>query len=459
MLDLSKLTAINPIDGRYQDQTAELRGFCSEFGLIRQRLKVELAWFKALSQCEDVAELPPFSVETQQALDRIEALFSHDDAETIKSIEKKINHDVKAIEYFLKSKIESIDELRPFAEFVHFACTSEDINNLAYALMLKDTAQKVLIPKMEEIVSLLSSSASAYAEKAMISRTHGQPASPTTMGKELANYIARLSRQLDSIKRIEYLGKFNGAVGNYNALSFAYPETDWIEISEKFVLGLGLSWNEYTTQIEPHDYLAEFFANLSRFNNVLLDLSKNLWSYISIGYFSQKIKEGEVGSSTMPHKVNPIDFENAEGNLGLSNAISYYLTNKLPNSRFQRDLSDSTVLRNIGLPLAYSLIAYNSLIKGLPKLALNENALENDLKNNWEVLAEPIQTAMRKYGVSEPYEKLKKLTRGKNLDETNIKKIIQGLDLPAELERQLLALRPESYTGKASKLVERLVKK
>ena len=459
MLDLSKLTAINPIDGRYQDQTAELRGICSEFGLMRQRLKVELAWFKALSQCEDVAELPPFSVETQQALDRVEALFSHDDAETVKSIEKKINHDVKAIEYFLKSKIESIDELRPFAEFVHFSCTSEDINNLAYALMLKDTAQKVLIPKMEEIVSLLSSSASGYAEKAMISRTHGQPASPTTMGKELANYIARLSRQLDSIKKIEYLGKFNGAVGNYNALSFAYPEADWIRISEKFVLGLGLSWNEYTTQIEPHDYLAEFFDNLSRFNNVLLDLSKNLWSYISIGYFSQKIKEGEVGSSTMPHKVNPIDFENAEGNLGLSNAISYYLSNKLPNSRFQRDLSDSTVLRNIGLPLAYSLIAYNSLIKGLPKLALNENALENDLKNNWEVLAEPIQTAMRKYGVSEPYEKLKQLTRGKKLDETNIKKIIQGLDLPAELEKQLLALRPESYTGKASKLVERLVKK
>ena len=459
MLDLSKLTAINPIDGRYQDQTAELRGICSEFGLMRQRLRVELAWFKALSQCEDVAELPPFSVETQQTLDRIEALFSHDDAESVKSIEKKINHDVKAIEYFLKSKIESIDELRPFAEFVHFSCTSEDINNLAYALMLKDTAQKVLVPKMEEIVSLLSFSASAYAEKAMISRTHGQPASPTTMGKELANYIARLSRQLDSIKKIEYLGKFNGAVGNYNALSFAYPEADWIRISEKFVLGLGLSWNEYTTQIEPHDYLAEFFDNLSRFNNVLLDLSKNLWSYISLGYFSQNIKEGEVGSSTMPHKVNPIDFENAEGNLGLSNAISYYLSNKLPNSRFQRDLSDSTVLRNIGLPLAYSLIAYNSLIKGLPKLALNENALENDLKNNWEVLAEPIQTAMRKYGVSEPYEKLKQLTRGKTLDETNIKKIIQGLDLPAELERQLLALRPESYTGKASKLVERLLKK
>ncbi len=459
MLDLSKLTAINPIDGRYQDQTAELRGICSEFGLMRRRLRVELAWFKALSQCEDVAELPPFSVETQQTLDRIEASFSHDDAESVKSIEKKINHDVKAIEYFLKSKIKSIDELRPFAEFVHFSCTSEDINNLAYALMLKDTAQKVLIPKMEDIVSLLSFSASAYAEKAMISRTHGQPASPTTMGKELANYIARLSRQLDSIKKIEYLGKFNGAVGNYNALSFAYPEADWIRISEKFVLGLGLSWNEYTTQIEPHDYLAEFFDNLSRFNNVLLDLSKNLWSYISIGYFSQKIKEGEVGSSTMPHKVNPIDFENAEGNLGLSNAISYYLSNKLPNSRFQRDLSDSTVLRNIGLPLAYSLIAYNSLIKGLPKLALNENALENELKNNWEVLAEPIQTAMRKYGVSEPYEKLKQLTRGKKLDETNIKKIIQGLDLPAELEKQLLALRPESYTGKASKLVERLVKK
>ena len=459
MLDLSKLTAINPIDGRYQDQTAELRGICSEFGLMRRRLRVELAWFKALSQCEDVAELPPFSVEAQQTLDRIEASFSHDDAESVKSIEKKINHDVKAIEYFLKSKIESIDELRPYAEFVHFSCTSEDINNLAYALMLKDTAQKVLIPKMEDIVSLLSFSASAYAEKAMISRTHGQPATPTTMGKELANYIARLSRQLDSIKKIEYLGKFNGAVGNYNALSFAYPEADWIRISEKFVLGLGLSWNEYTTQIEPHDYLAEFFDNLSRFNNVLLDLSKNLWSYISIGYFSQKIKEGEVGSSTMPHKVNPIDFENAEGNLGLSNAISYYLSNKLPNSRFQRDLSDSTVLRNIGLPLAYSLIAYNSLIKGLPKLALNENALENDLKNNWEVLAEPIQTAMRKYGVSEPYEKLKQLTRGKKLDETNIKKIIQGLDLPAELEKQLLALRPESYTGKASKLVERLVKK
>jgi len=459
MLDLSKLTAINPIDGRYQDQTAELRGICSEFGLMRRRLRVELAWFKALSQCVDVAELPPFSVETQQALDRIEASFSHDDAESVKSIEKKINHDVKAIEYFLKSKIESIDELRPFAEFVHFSCTSEDINNLAYALMLQDTAQKVLIPKMEDIVSLLSFSASAYAEKAMISRTHGQPASPTTMGKELANYIARLSRQLESIKKIEYLGKFNGAVGNYNALSFAYPEADWIRISEKFVLGLGLSWNEYTTQIEPHDYLAEFFDNLSRFNNVLLDLSKNLWSYISIGYFSQKIKEGEVGSSTMPHKVNPIDFENAEGNLGLSNAISYYLSNKLPNSRFQRDLSDSTVLRNIGLPLAYSLIAYNSLIKGLPKLALNENALENDIKNNWEVLAEPIQTAMRKYGVPEPYEKLKQLTRGKNLDEKNIKKIIQGLDLPPDLERQLLALRPESYTGKASKLVERLIKK
>ena len=459
MLDLSKLTAINPIDGRYGDQTSELRGICSEFGLMQRRLKVELAWFKALSECENVSELPPFSKKTQQALDQIEALFSYSDAESIKSIERKINHDVKAIEYFLKSKLENIDELRPFTEFLHFSCTSEDINNLAYALMLKDMAKKVIIPRMEDIISLLTSSASAYAEKAMISRTHGQPASPTTMGKELANYIARLSGQLDSLKKVKYLGKFNGAVGNYNALSFAYPEADWIKVSGDLVRGLGLSWNEYSTQIEPHDYLAEFFDNLSRFNNVLLDLSKNLWSYISVGYFSQKITEDEVGSSTMPHKVNPIDFENAEGNLGLSNAISYHLANKLPNSRFQRDLSDSTVLRNIGLPLAYSLIAYNSMIKGLPKLELNENALQQDLKNNWELLAEPIQTAMRKYGVPEPYEKLKHLTRGKTLDETTIKEIIRELNLPSELERRLLALRPESYTGQASKLVERLIKK
>ena len=458
MFHLSKLTAINPVDGRYEDQTTELRAICSEFGLMQRRVKVELAWFKKLSECESVSEFPPFSSETQKYLDQIEASFSHYDAETIKSIESKINHDVKAIEYFLKSKIENIDELRPHTEFVHFSCTSEDINNLAYALMLKDASQKILIPKMERIIGLLTKAARPYAEKAMISRTHGQPASPTTMGKELANYIARLRRQLDSLKKIEYLGKFNGAVGNYNALSFAYPKVDWIRISEEFVHGLGLSWNEYSTQIEPHDYLAEFFENLSRFNNVLLDLSKNLWSYISIGYFSQKANEGEVGSSTMPHKVNPIDFENAEGNLGLSNSIGNFLADKLPKSRFQRDLSDSTVLRNIGLPLAYSLIAYNSMIKGLPKLELNENALKQDLKNNWEILAEPIQTAMRKHGISEPYEKLKSLTRGRNLDETNIRKIIKELDLPPKLEQQLLDLQPESYTGEASKLVERLLK-
>ena len=458
MLDLSKLTAINPVDGRYEDQTKELRGICSEFGLMRLRVKVELAWFKKLSDCECVDEFPPFSLEAEKALDRIETTFSQNDAENIKSIESEINHDLKAIEYFLKSKIENIDELRPYTEFVHFSCTSEDINNLAYALMLKEATQKVLIPKMESIIGLLTKTTRAYAGKAMISRTHGQPASPTTMGKELANYIARLRRQLDSLRKIEYLGKFNGAVGNYNAMSFAYPNADWIRISEEFVHGLGLSWNEYSTQIEPHDYLAEFFENLSRFNNVLLDLSKNLWSYISIGYFSQKVNEREVGSSTMPHKVNPIDFENAEGNLGLSNSVSNFLANKLPRSRFQRDLSDSTVLRNIGLPLAYSLIAYNSIIKGLPKLELNEYALKQDLTNNWEVLAEAIQTAMRKHGVTEPYEKLKSLTRGRNLNETNIKEIIKELDLPSALEKQLLDLRPESYTGEASKLVERLLK-
>ncbi len=459
MRDLSKLTAINPVDGRYEDQTTELRGICSEFGLMQRRVRVELAWFKKLSECEHVSEFPPFSAETQKALDRIEATFSHYDAENIKSIEGKINHDVKAIEYFLKSKIENINELSPHTEFVHFSCTSEDINNLAYALMLKDAAQTVLIPKMEDIIGLLRKSVRAYAEKAMISRTHGQPASPTTMGKELANYIARLTRQLDSLKKIEYQGKFNGAVGNYNALSFAYPNADWIRISEEFVNGLGLSWNEFTTQIEPHDYLAEFFENLSRFNNVLSDLVKNLWSYISIGYFSQKVNEGEVGSSTMPHKVNPIDFENAEGNLGLSNSIGNYFADKLPKSRFQRDLSDSTVLRNIGLPLAYSVIAYNSVIKGLPKLELNENALKQDLESNWEILAEAIQTVMRKHGISEPYEKLKSLTRGRNLTETTIKEVIKKLDLPPLLEKQLLDLRPESYTGEASKLVERLLKK
>ncbi len=457
MLELLELTAISPADGRYAKQTAELREIFSEFGLMRRRLLIEIEWFKFLGNSDYIAELGPFSKSTSKKIDAIATSFSIEQASDVKVLEKKINHDVKAIEYFIKSQFESISELKPYKEFVHFSCTSEDINNLAYGLMLKEATENSLIPRMEKIVEALSEFANKYSDKTMISRTHGQAASPTTMGKELANYVSRLSRQLRFVKSSEYLGKFNGAVGNYNAHTFAYPEVDWIKASEKFVSGLGLKWNAYSTQIEPHDSIAELFQTISRFNTILDDLCKDIWSYVSIGYFTQQTKEGEVGSSTMPHKVNPIDFENAEGNLGLANAISAHFSSKLPSSRYQRDLSDSTVLRNLGLPFVYSLIAYNSIVKGLSKIELNEKSLEKDLEKNWEVLAEAIQTIMRKQGMVEPYEQLKKMTRGNALDKENIRDLIKKLDLPSNVEKELLDLTPESYAGQASKLTQLLI--
>ncbi|MBA59860.1 MAG: adenylosuccinate lyase [Gammaproteobacteria bacterium] len=456
-MELLELTAISPADGRYAKQTAELREIFSEFGLMRRRLLIEIEWFKFLGNSDYIAELGPFSKSTSKKIDAIATSFSIEQASDVKVLEKKINHDLKAIEYFIKSQFESISELKPYKEFVHFSCTSEDINNLAYGLMLKEATENSLIPRMEKIVEALSEFANKYSDKTMISRTHGQAASPTTMGKELANYVSRLSRQLRFVKSSEYLGKFNGAVGNYNAHTFAYPEVDWIKASEKFVSGLGLKWNAYSTQIEPHDSIAELFQTISRFNTILDDLCKDIWSYVSIGYFTQQTKEGEVGSSTMPHKVNPIDFENAEGNLGLANAISAHFSSKLPSSRYQRDLSDSTVLRNLGLPFVYSLIAYNSIVKGLSKIELNEKSLEKDLEKNWEVLAEAIQTIMRKQGMVEPYEQLKKMTRGNALDKENIRDLIKKLDLPSNVEKELLDLTPESYAGQASKLTQLLI--
>lgn len=449
-MDISTLTAISPVDGRYAARLGDLRLLFSEFGLIRTRVLVEVRWLKHLSSLPGVAEVPEFSEEALSRLDRLESEFDEASASRVREIEKTTNHDVKAVEYFIKEELQGNDELEAIFEFVHFACTSEDINNLAYGWLLDQARQTTLLPAMDAVVDAIQALAETHAEQPMLARTHGQPASPTTLGKEMANVVARLVRQRAQLANVPILGKMNGAVGNYNAHLAAYPELDWPSIGKAFVESLGLEQNPYTTQIEPHDYVAEFFHALSRFNTVLLDFDRDLWSYISIGYFKQKTVEGEVGSSTMPHKVNPIDFENSEGNLGMANAIMSHLAEKLPISRWQRDLTDSTVARNLGVGIAHSLIAYSSTLKGISKLEVDARRMQEDLDANWSVLAEAIQTVMRRHGVEEPYEKLKALTRGQQIDAELLAKFVQNLDIPEAARRELLGLTPERYTGNAA---------
>ena len=449
-MELTALTAISPIDGRYAARTAPLREVFSEYGLIKRRVLVEVRWLQQLAQLSGVDEVPALSPQANAQLDAIAEDFSEADAQRIKAIEATTNHDVKAVEYFIKERFAGNPELEAIAEFVHFACTSEDINNLSHALMLRDGMNDVLLPAMQRLLSALSELAVAHAGAPMLSRTHGQTASPTTMGKEIANVVARLRRQVAQLEAATYLGKINGAVGNYNAHLSAYPEVDWQANAKAVVVGLGLDWNPYTTQIEPHDYMAELFDAVARFNTVLIDLDRDLWGYISLGYFRQRTVAGEVGSSTMPHKVNPIDFENSEGNLGIANAVFQHLASKLPISRWQRDLTDSTVLRNMGVGFGYSLIAYEASLKGIGKLQLNEARLAEDLEQSWEVLAEPIQTVMRRYGIEKPYEKLKELTRGQAMTRETLQAFIAGLDIPPEAKAALLALTPASYTGNAA---------
>ncbi|MDH5408176.1 MAG: adenylosuccinate lyase [Gammaproteobacteria bacterium] len=453
-MELSTLTAISPVDGRYGSKTGDLRPIFSEFGLIRQRVIVEIQWLKALAANKMIAEAAPLSDKAIKFLDDLASQFSEEDAQRIKDIESTTNHDVKAVEYFLKEKIADNKELNAINEFIHFACTSEDINNLSHALMLKEGRDQVLLPIMDEIINVLVSMAHDYADKAMLCHTHGQPASPSTMGKEMANVVARLRRQQQQLADVPLLGKINGAVGNYNAHISAYPEIDWPAFAEKFITGLGLSFNPYTIQIEPHDYIAEYFDAMSRFNNILLDLDRDIWTYISMGFFKQKTIAGEVGSSTMPHKVNPIDFENSEGNLGIANAVFQHLGSKLTISRMQRDLTDSTVLRNLGVGIAHSLIAYQSTLKGLSKLELNAQKLLDTLDNNWEILAEPIQTVMRRYSIENPYEKLKELTRGRGIDKDSLQKFIASLEIPQTAKDELMQLSPEKYIGLAEKLAK-----
>ena len=449
-MTLSALTAISPIDGRYRNKTESLGSIFSELGLIRARVQVEIHWLQHLSRHPLIKEVPPFTAAANDALSHIVKHFSVQDAEAIKKIERTTNHDVKAVEYFIKEKIVSQPELAAVSEFVHFACTSEDINNLSHALMLREGLNGVLLPAMERLYLTLAKMAQDYAAVPMLSRTHGQTATPTTVGKEFANVAARLQRQIAQVRAVPLLGKINGAVGNYNAHLATYPDVDWQALAQQFVESLGLQWNPYTTQIEPHDYMAELFQAIARFNTILLDLDRDVWGYISLGYFKQKVVAGEVGSSTMPHKVNPIDFENSEGNLGLANAIFYHLAEKLPVSRWQRDLTDSTVLRNMGVGFAYSLIAYESSLKGLGKLELNEARLREDLDNSWEVLAEPLQTIMRRYHVPQPYEKLKALTRGQRIDKTALHAFIDSLDVPAEARDAMKQLTPWNYLGNAA---------
>ena len=449
-MDLSALTAICPADGRYAAKTSELRKIFSEYGLIRFRVTVEVRWLQQLSMQPEIKEVPTFSDSANQFLDAIIADFSEQDAYLVKSIEATTNHDVKAVEYFLKQKISTNAELFAVNEFIHFACTSEDINNLSYALMLTEARATSLLVWMDKVSNAIRKMAHLYAELPMLSRTHGQPATPTTLGKEMANVVARLERQSRQLAKVEICGKINGAVGNYNAHITAYPELDWQAFAERFVTSLGLAWNPYTTQIEPHDYIAELFDAVARFNNILLDFNRDIWSYISIGHFKQKTIEGEIGSSTMPHKVNPIDFENSEGNLGIANALFNHLSNKLPISRWQRDLTDSTALRTLGVGVAHSLIAYQASLKGISKIEANEKNLAADLDANWEVLAEPIQTVMRRYGIDKPYEKLKYLTRGKRINSIDLALFIDTLELPESVKTDLKLLSPATYLGNAA---------
>lgn len=452
-MQLSSLTAVSPIDGRYGSKVIELRDIFSEYGLIKYRVEVEIRWLQKLAAHPEITELKSFSAEANAFLDAIVSDFSLEDAERVKEIERTTNHDVKAVEYLIKEKFaavkEKFPELEQDSEFVHFACTSEDINNLSHGLMLTNGLEKSLIPNMSAVIDKLEELALEYAEIPMLCRTHGQTASPSTMGKEFANVVARLRRQLIQVQQVEILGKINGAVGNYNAHFSAYPSVDWVSNAKDFIESLGLSFNPYTTQIEPHDYIAELYDAIARFNTILIDLDRDIWAYISLGFFKQKTIAGEVGSSTMPHKVNPIDFENSEGNLGLANAILGHLAEKLPISRWQRDLTDSTVLRNLGVGLAHSLIAYQATLKGLSKLQINPEKLAADLDNAWEIMAEPIQTVMRRYKVEQPYEKLKALTRGNVMNKETIQNFVSGLDIPETAKAELLKLTPSTYIGNA----------
>jgi adenylosuccinate lyase len=448
-MELTALTAISPVDGRYGSKVSVFRSIFSEYGLIRNRVTVEIRWLQKLAAHPAITEVPAFSDEANAFLDKMVSEFSLADAERIKDIERTTNHDVKAVEYLIKEKIADVPELHAVTEFVHFACTSEDINNLSHGLMLREGLDHGLLPAMDKVVDKLAELAKEHAEQPMLSRTHGQTASPTTVGKELANVVYRLRRQLMQIREVEIMGKINGAVGNYNAHLSAYPDVDWAANAEDFIESLGLDWNPYTTQIEPHDYIAELYDAIARFNTILIDLDRDIWGYISLGYFKQKTVAGEIGSSTMPHKVNPIDFENSEGNLGIANAIFSHLSAKLPISRWQRDLTDSTVLRNLGVGFAHSLIAYEATLKGLGKLEINPARLNEDLNNAWEVLAEPIQTVMRRYNIEKPYEKLKDLTRGKAMSPEVIKNFVETLDIPEHAKAELRALTPNTYIGNA----------
>jgi adenylosuccinate lyase len=455
-MELSALTAVSPVDGRYAGKTAELRSIFSEFGLLKYRVQVEIRWLQSLSKNELIAEVPAFSADANQLLNDIVSGFSETDAQRIKDIEKTTNHDVKAVEYFIKEKVTGNPEVHAINEFIHFACTSEDINNLSHALMLKEARELVILPYCDQLIAELKKLAIEYKTIPMMARTHGQPASPTTMGKEMANVMVRLQRQREQIAAVSLLGKINGAVGNYNAHLSAYPDIDWHQFAEVFVNSLGIELNAYTTQIEPHDYIAELFDALARFNTVLLDFDRDMWGYIALGHFKQKTIAGEIGSSTMPHKVNPIDFENSEGNLGLANAMFAHLATKLPVSRWQRDLTDSTVLRNLGVGVGYAVIAYQSTLKGITKLQIDEQSLLNELDNNWELLAEPVQTVMRRYGIEKPYEKLKELTRGKKINQQLMADFIDTLTLPEHAKVQLKALTPANYIGRAIEFVEQL---
>ncbi|MGL5800581.1 MAG: adenylosuccinate lyase [Plesiomonas sp.] len=455
-MELSALTAVSPIDGRYGDKVTALRGIFSEFGLLKFRVMVEVRWLQKLAACEGIAEVPALSADANAFLDQIVSDFSEADAARIKTIERTTNHDVKAVEYFLKEKVAAQPELNAVSEFIHFACTSEDINNLSHGLMLSTARTDVLNPVWRTLIDQIKGLAHTYRDMPLLSRTHGQPATPSTVGKEMANVAYRLERQFRQLQHVEILGKINGAVGNYNAHLAAYPDVDWHHFSESFVTSLGLNWNPYTTQIEPHDYIAELFDVIARFNTILLDFDRDMWGYIALNHFKQKTIAGEIGSSTMPHKVNPIDFENSEGNIGLANALFDHLAAKLPVSRWQRDLTDSTVLRNLGVGVGYSLIAYQSTLKGISKLEVNEGNLANELDHNWEVLAEPIQTVMRRYGIEKPYEKLKELTRGKRVDAQGMQQFIDGLALPEHEKTRLKAMTPANYIGHAVQMVDAL---
>jgi len=449
-MELTSLTAISPVDGRYGSKVTALQPIFSEFGLIKHRVQVEIRWLQALAAQEMIKEVPALGEHADNILNAIVENFNEEDAHRVKYIERTTNRDVKAVEYFLKEKIAGNKELEAISEFIHFACTSEDINNLSHALMLREGRGQVLLPQMDDVINAIKAMAHEYADIPMLSRTHGQPASPTTLGKEMANVVYRLQHQRSQVASVLILGKINGAVGNYNAHMVAYPELDWQSFAQSFVESLGITWNPYTIQIEPHDYMAELFDATARFNTILIDFCRDIWSYISIGQFKQKTIAGEVGSSTMPHKVNPIDFENGEGNLGIANALFSHLTAKLPISRWQRDLTDSTVLRNLGVGLAHTSIALQSIMRGISKLEINADNMAADLDSNWEVLAEPIQTVMRRYGIEKPYEKLKELTRGHRINQTDLEQFIDGLELPDDVKKSLKKLTPSNYIGNAS---------